>query len=95
VFSGAHLLLSGVQDPGTVRTWRRRVSMGGVGVPAADSVDPQFPDHKTRPAIRIAPVSVGQTGDMSVKAMGAVTLNAVVPPVSFDIMARASPSGRH
>ncbi|MEO1537695.1 MAG: YceI family protein [Pseudomonadota bacterium] len=63
------------------------VSSIDTGVPDFDGhlQSPDFFDAATYPTIRFVSTSVEQTGDMTVKAMGDLTIKDVTKPATFDI----------
>ena len=64
------------------------VSSVDTGVEALDKelIGPQFFDAETYPAIHFVSTSVEQTGEMSVKATGDLTIKDVTKPATFDII---------
>lgn len=57
----------------------------GVEMLDAELIGPQFFDAETYPAIRFVSTSVEQTGDMTVRASGNLTIKDVTKPATFDI----------
>lgn len=51
----------------------------------ADLMSPNFFDAETYPTIRFVSTSVEQTGDMTVRATGDLTIKDVTKPATFDI----------
>ncbi|WP_299730863.1 YceI family protein [uncultured Tateyamaria sp.] len=58
----------------------------GVEALDAELIGPQFLDAQSHPEIRFVSTSVEQTGEMSVKAAGEMTMKGVTKPVVFDIV---------